>query len=48
MDGYSCGLLAFNALAHSSNPQRYPLLDGGVVAADDAQGDLETYQLHGE
>ena len=37
MDGYSCGLLAFNALAHSSNPQRYPLLDGGVVAAADAQ-----------
>ena len=37
MDGYSCGLLTFNTLAHSSNPQRYPLLDGGVAAVDDPQ-----------
>lgn len=36
-DGFSCGLLSFNALAHSSNSEKYPLLDGGAAAIDDGR-----------
>ena len=34
-DGFSCGLLAYNALAHRANPKKYPLIDAAKV--DDAR-----------
>lgn len=34
-DGFSCGLLAYNALTHWANPEKYPLIDATKV--DDAR-----------
>jgi hypothetical protein len=34
-DSFSCGLLAHNALAHSADPEKYPLIDAAAV--DDAR-----------
>jgi hypothetical protein len=30
-DGFSCGLLAYNALAHQANPKKYPLINAAKV-----------------
>jgi hypothetical protein len=35
LDGFSCGLLAYNALAHRANPGQYPLIPASAV--DDAR-----------
>jgi hypothetical protein len=34
-DGFSCGLLAYNALAHNANPEKYPLIN--ATAVDDVR-----------
>ena len=34
-DGFSCGLLDYNALTHWANPEKYPLIDATKV--DDAR-----------
>ena len=30
-DGFLCGLLTYNALAHEANPEKHPLIDAAVV-----------------
>jgi hypothetical protein len=38
LDSFSCGLLAYNALAHHANPERFPLISASAV--DDGRLDI--------
>lgn len=47
-DTFSCGLLAHNALAHSANPTKYPLIDAANVDNERLKVLLAVIQRHSD